>query len=357
MEKTNESVTVVIIDTARVLIATELSQDTAATVLALASDDPASWDEAVSVWARYRTPAVCETADELPFAVISHDEAPRALAVAHLWVTIDFTSLRIFTGGGFILLGRNAEWVLGDDESNERGIPLSIHLPPWWELHEGATLDAIEQPRASTVAKPVVDRDVLYGTPFLQDIAARVLEVIATEDWQTSDAMNQETSRYPFTVQVHRDWLMTPRVDLGGRMPRQLLHGAIEWSDAVVWGQHLRLQQGVTLQATPDDWPGFATAPMGSQEMCLYFDLCRQVIEASWCWCVRHGDGVTQSNAPSSSEMLVAHLRGVVESWLSEAFEGDAAPNMMIECDGAMRGRHRHRGNWGSANGGTHRRL
>jgi hypothetical protein len=333
MEKSNESVTVVIIDSSRVLMALDIPQDTAATVLALASDDPANWDEAVSVWARYRTPAVCEFADELPFELTSYEKATQGLAAVHPWVTIDFTSLRIFTGGGFTRLGRNAEWMLGDDGSNERGIPLSIHLPPWWELHEGSTLEAIDQPRANAIAKPVVDRDVLYGTPFLQDIASRVLAVFATEEWRTSDAMTRESSRYPFTVQVHRDWLMTPRLDLGGRMPRQLLHGAIEWSDAVVWGQHLRLQQGVTLQATPDDWPGFATAPMGSQEMCLYFDLCRQVIEASWCWCVRHGDGVTQPKPSSSSETLVAHLQGVVESWLSEAFEGDAAPHVMIECD------------------------
>ncbi len=37
--------------------------------------------------------------------------------------------------------------------------------------------------------------------------------------------------------------------------------------------------------AAPDDWASFATNPMGSQEMYMYFDLCREVIGAGWFWC------------------------------------------------------------------------
>lgn len=89
MEKSNESVTFVIIASSRVLMATELHLDTAVKVLSLVSDDPSSWDEALSGWARYRTPAVCEFADEVTLEVISYDEATMGLAAADPWVPIE----------------------------------------------------------------------------------------------------------------------------------------------------------------------------------------------------------------------------------------------------------------------------
>ncbi len=77
-------------------------------------------------------------------------------------------------------------------------------------------------------------------------------------------------------MEIHRDWLMTARDDLDGRRPRDLLHGAHRWSDSIVWGQRMRFEDGSPIVAAPDDVVGYVDAPMGSQEMYLYFDLCRE---------------------------------------------------------------------------------
>lgn len=86
---------------------------------------------------------------------------------------------------------------------------------------------------------------------------------------------------HALTVAVHRDWLMTPREELNGRCPRDLLHGARDWSDAIVWGQRQRFEDSAPMTAAPDDVVGFADAPMGSEEKVIYFDLCREVIDSA----------------------------------------------------------------------------
>ena len=332
MEENNDSVTVVLIDFSCMLIANDLSVDTAQTLIALVSEDPANWAEATSIWPRYQTRAVCESIDSLPFEATDRDLAMKALEESEAWVAIDFPNKRVFSGGLFLPIERDVVFAMEVDDLGDYHCPLSIHLPPWWELHVSATPDAVNQPRQSPINKPIVDRDVLYGDALLEDIAARVLAVVVSEEWKNSDGIDQENARYPFTIQVHRDWLMTPRDDLGGLMPRQLLHGAIEWSDRVTWGQRLRLMDGESVSAIPNDWSDFPTAPMGSQEMCLYFDLCRKVIEASWFWCASADRKLEHAKATHSSTQLATFLRNIRDEWLHNSFEGGSPPSFIIEC-------------------------
>ncbi len=36
-------------------------------------------------------------------------------------------------------------------------------------------------------------------------------DIVATQEWTSLDANENDRSQYEFTKQVHRDWLMTPR--------------------------------------------------------------------------------------------------------------------------------------------------
>jgi hypothetical protein len=333
MEQDDVEVTMLVIESSRCLMARNLNVDTTTTLIALISEDPASWDEAMSVWPRYRTPAVCEFVSSVPLEPTDRDEMIKALLPSDAWVAIDFHRKRVLTGGEFMPVGRDAVFAMVVDESGKQHCPLSVHLPPWWELREGVTPDVVNEPRQSPINKLNVDRDVLYGDSFLAEIAARVLEVVDSHAWHDSKARDDQKARYPFTTAIHRDWLMTPRGDLDGRMPRQLLHGAIEWIDHVTWGQRLRFEDGGPMVAAPDDWAGFPTAPMGSQEMCLYFDLCRELIEASWFWSESDDGKLARVNHELALNQLTQFLRGVEDDWLSSPFEGGSPPNFIIECD------------------------
>jgi hypothetical protein len=307
--------------------------DTALTILALVSEDPADWDQAMSVWPRYWTRPVGEFVSNLPIEPASREEAIEILKAAEAWVVVDFPSKRLLTGGSYMKVGRHEVFAMEVDEEGNQQSPMSVCIPPWWEMHEGVEVDWVHQPRQSSIVKPHVDREVLYGDALVEDLASRILDVVASDEWKNSEASEKPKARYPFTVRVHRDWLMTPRGDLGGRMPRQLLHGAFKWVDQVTFGQQLRMQEGRPAIAAPNDWPSFATAPMGSQEVCIYFDLCRELINAGWAFCV-HGDSrLMEGDRESARGPLVELLRVVKDDWLEESFEGGAPPRIIIECD------------------------
>ncbi|MGB7324811.1 MAG: hypothetical protein WBD31_08055, partial [Rubripirellula sp.] len=208
-------------------------------------------------------------------------------------------------------------------------------------LHEGVKPDEFGRPRQTPIKKPIVNREVLFGEAFLAEVSKRVLEVIATDEWLDCDAAKDKQARYPFTIRVHRDWLMTPREDLGGRTPRELLHGATDWIEKVTWGQRMRFEDGGPMIAAPDNWDGFETAPMGSQEMCLYFDLCRELLDAAWSFVAerREPSGESSATVPGGSrravkiEELAQFLRDVKDDWLSSSFEGGSPPSFIIACD------------------------
>lgn len=333
MSQENELSMLIVLESSRCLVARQLDSDTAVTLLALVSDDPSSWDEAMSVWPRYRTPAVCEFASSLPFEETDRETALAGLRTAEAWAVIDFDTKRIFTGGQFQSMERDAAYAMVVDEGGRQHCPLSIHLPPWWELHAGVVAGSVDQPRQSPIRRPHVNRDVLYGDVFLAAMAARILEAVAHDDRRSDHAGDHPPDHYSLTLAVHRDWLMTPRDDLNGRTPRELLHGANTWSDHVTWGQRLRFDDGEPLVAVPDNWDGFPTAPMGSQEMCIYFDLCRQLISAGWSWCDSdEGQRAIRQNESALSR-LTRFLGDVKEDWLSSPFEGGSPPSVIIECD------------------------
>lgn len=333
MSYEDEEATVVLLASEGTFLAQGLSFDTAITLIALVSEDPSNWTEAQSVWSRYRTVAVDEFVESLPINPSSREECFHEIEAADSWIAIDFVNKRVFTGGNFMPLESDSVFSMHVDEDGDHHDPLSIHLPPWWELHTSASAGMITEARGTPLSKPSVDREVLYGDALLEYIATNVLRVIESEPWLQSHAGDEKGNQYPFTVQVHRDWLMTPRLDLNGRMPRQLLHGATGWLDKVKWGQQRRFEDGAPMIAAPDDWTNYQTAPMGTEEISLYFDLCRELIQAGWLWFAKAEDGDEISNRQQQHLDLVTFLKDVRDIWLESSFEGGTPPSFIIECE------------------------
>lgn len=331
MMEDDAAVTVAICEAGVWHLGTALDADTALTLLALASEDPSCWDDMVSCWPRYRTPAVCEFFDNLPIAVVDRPPADGALDDTDVWVLIDLAQKRIFTGREFQLVGRDQAFAMVVDDDGQQHFPLSVHLPPWWELHEQVHAADIRQPRQSPIRRPVVNREVLFGEPLLADLAARVLAIVQSERWAQRDGDGRR-SNYPFTVEVHRDWLMTPRDDLGGLTPRQMLHGGHEWIDRVVWGQQLRFSDSGEIVAAPDDVVGDETAPLGGEEVVVYFELCRELIAGAWSWCENDETKRRLGAGEDCRPALVEFLSGVKEDWLASPFEGGSPPSFIIDC-------------------------
>ncbi|TWU02905.1 hypothetical protein [Stieleria varia] len=320
-------IVVAVLDHDECRVGRSVQYDDALTLWAVMSEDPANWDEVAAYWARYRCPVVCEFVDALPIRVSDRTEALAAINGHGNWIAIDLVQKRIFCGKDVQPLGRVATLAMVTDEKGNQHCPLPFRLPPWWELNESAATETVAMPREREIQIPQTDRLFLFGLPMIEDLAERILQV--AREGRLPDEIRGEhggpsSELHELTVEVHRDSLMTPHVTLAGRCPRDLLHGAHEWSDAIIWGQRMRFEDGAPMTAAPDDVIGFDNAPMGREEMIVYFDLCREVIQAGWLWCAK-GIGHTKQE-------LVAFLSDVRDAWMEEPFEGGSPPSFIIEC-------------------------
>lgn len=324
--------TMVVIDASGTRLAERLDSDTGLTLLGLMSEDPSCWQEALDLWPRYRSPVVCEFPRCLPLTKVDVATALSALEANSEWMVLDLVQKRVLTSPKLALLGRDPAYDMCAAGEESPSCPLFIHLPPWWELMEQVPVSAVSEPRTTPIDKPYVDRNVLYGDALLNDLAKRILAAVESSLWRTQKAATDERARYPFTVAVHRQWLMTGRPDLGGRKPRQLLHGAVDWIDKIIEGQQHRFHHTQQMIALPDSGTDFDTAPMGREEMVFYFDLCRELIDAGWMWCIAQGERQAQWGQESTRSELVAFLRDIEATWMASPFEGGASPSFSIEC-------------------------
>jgi hypothetical protein len=167
----------------------------------------------------------------------------------------------------------------------------------------------------------------LYGPTLLKDLSDRILHAARSQSINSLGTTAGQQAQYRMTVEIHREWLMTPRVELQGKTPREHLHGGSEWIRNVVHGQELRHQEGFPLLAAPTDVTDYLDAPMGTEEICTYFDLCRALIEEGWSWVATH----PLTNANSQARMI-EHLSLIQQRWMNEPRESDCPPSVVIEC-------------------------
>lgn len=334
---------VVIVEAGQYHVGERVDEDTALTLLATVSEDPASVDEMASLWPRYRTPVVPEFFDAVALQSADRDAAEAAVGRGERWLTIDLSNKRVCTGPEFFEVGRDQAFAMSSDEKQQQECLLSVHLPPWWELHEQVDAACWTAGRDAEPVIPSSNREVLYGEPLLEFIAAEVLEVVASHPRSAIDAGQPSRNtrgvpakRYELTKAVHRRWLMTPRDDLGGATPRSQLHGGREWIDRLTRGQQMRCEDGGSIVAIPDDLQSYPTAPMGLEEIVIYFDLCRELIEAAWTHCLDSeqpsaatADGIVDRGR---RQALIEQLRQTRDQWMQSPYEDDAPPAFIIEC-------------------------
>lgn len=323
------NVAVIVIDAHHIRWSPQIDDWNTATLLACVSEDPADWSEIAAVWPRYKTGPAAEFADGLPAEVADLDTVLSHLEPDEPWVAIDLPQCRIFSSTDYGNVRRNGRYGIGPDNGFGPAIRMSVHLPPWWEIHNGAQPHEISQPRASQICRPNPRRDVLWGPALANGLAARLVAVYRDEPWSDAGASDDPRARYRFTVGVHRDWLMTPRDDLGGRIPRDCLHGGIEWLDRLVEGQQWNVERGAS--RIPRSLARYDEAPMGRSEVCMYFDACREMIDAGWQWLIDHDRQTADASAEVVARRLANVLRVVQREWMLAPQESGHPPASVIQ--------------------------
>ena len=134
------------------------------------------------------------------------------------------------------------------------------------------------------IAHPAIDaRPVLFGRPLLQfivnaclslpDVSRRIADAHATTNKDTTDALAEMISG------IHARWLLTPREDLQGQSPREVL---LDHQDQIDFDLHTRsLQWSLQNEGPPClsvDSFAYRFAGFGTHEFVLYYDLIRYLI-------------------------------------------------------------------------------
>lgn len=166
------------------------------------------------------------------------------------------------------------------DKSTDISVP--YRLPADWlfvnsvDAYRWSCDRRVEQRQANL---PFDARAVLYGPALLEFIVAsgnslhRKIPDRSKNDEATQDALTNEVSR------IHADWLMTPREDLRGRSPREVL---LEKREFIDFDLETRCWQWTMVGEGPpclaSDSFAFRFGGFGTHEWVVYYDLVRHLL-------------------------------------------------------------------------------
>ncbi|MCM3873123.1 MAG: hypothetical protein ND895_20770 [Pyrinomonadaceae bacterium] len=154
------------------------------------------------------------------------------------------------------------------------------------------------------------------------------------EGQQSDNSVQSEILRQQIS-QVHARWLMTPRDDLQGHSPRELL---LARQDLIDYDMHTRSMQWSMLGEGPPclatDSFAYRFAGFGTHEWVIYYDLVRHLLSSG----LQElggpfGKGETEKNNSRALEAEIARLERLQKEWLEQPQEdyGGRIPALLIE--------------------------
>lgn len=230
-------------------------------------------------------------------------------------------------------------------EGHESAAWVSYHLSDDWLILRDLEgwLTRAEERRRKRAAKPSIDvREVLYGQVvehIVEECFAAREGVAPDRQWRPSEGWSwrelpekaegdEPPTSYDAVAEIHARWLMTPRDDLRGESPRDVL---LAKRDFLTWDLQDRQNQWSMLGECPPplnrESAAFQFAGMGIHENVLYYDLTRHLVWECWVRVVEpgrdRGDGEPSARGsehrptdPTKAEET-ADLRRLKDQWLS----------------------------------------
>lgn len=283
--------------------------------VAALSAEPETIPELVAALARYIRPRDGST----PFACFRSDKQIDAERWDAGILIIDLAARIVAIESSYSQPDREGE-VHYHDGTQLTDIPVLYRLPDDWlfvnspEAYQWARERRANERLAHT---PLDVREVLYGDQLLEFIVTECRKI----DASAIAANNSATDADPLLLEVisiHSRWLMTPREDLRGDSPRDVLLVKREFID---FDHHTR-----TLQWT---WQGegppclsteslaYRFAGFGTHEWVIYYDLVRHLIWSAV-------ENVRQTSVCRDRETVdqftneTAHLNELKTNWLEQ---------------------------------------
>ena len=239
------------------------------------------------------------------------------------------------------------------DGSNDQDCPIKYQLDPdeWLFLDSvnGFETRHYSRQQLRTLNPPLDARPVLYGRPLDEFLAKQIFQSISEsnrteiataptsetsaqtsqsvspasdltqeEHWHETDNPDDVDPLSKQISEIHKTWLITPREDLRGKSPREVM---LAKTDLISFDLESRcLQWSILLEGPPClDRNSFAYrfAGFGQHEWVIYYYLIRSLISQG----INAALATQSSNAETKIDELIAKLEDVKLQWLSEPNE------------------------------------
>jgi hypothetical protein len=184
------------------------------------------------------------------------------------------------------------------------------------EIAAAVRVQRIEQARQRQAMKP-------RHSPDEEDAAPLTAEEITAQTWPGQE--EYDGLFYDTLKQIHADWLLTPRDDLGGKSPREI---AFDRRDHLTWDLQDRCEDWSALGVCP---PGLAESShayrygaFGTHELVKYYDLVRELLWSCWgqlSQMAQSSDSAQRLEFLTVGDFLaleVPRLEAVYEEWLDK---------------------------------------
>lgn len=293
----------------------------------LMADDPGVWEDLALLWPRYQYLGQgAESFEDLGFKAIAIESALKFLNGTESWLLADLRQKRlIFSGKASSLRS------LAGSDGTYIATFTPRDLAPWWEVSHVAEITADTLCRETPLVLPNSCRNILWGKPLCRFFAQGMSESVRSmpDCWHELIEARRPEDR-SLTVEIHRDWLMTPREDLGGCTPREKLHFAMEWIERLTLDQEANRYGGGSAEAVPCALSNYDSAPMGRVEVIFYFHACRKILSDGWDWLLKHHPHDVPVDVV---EHLSAFLYRSLQTFLKTPNEDDLTPEFIILQD------------------------
>lgn len=271
-------------------------------IVAALSAEPETIEELQDVLARF-LPAAAERAFLDGWeSGIRAEPCEAGLAIVDLaarLIVVQVPDYEIGPSGGIGLVDSNGEMV---------GMP--YHLAgDWLFAYDFAGWEELakERRRARRANPPVDTRPVLYD-----QVCAFIVESCRAAAAEMTTPLD-DRARYDTLSAIHARWLTTPRADLRGQAPRDVLlarKGHIDWDlqdRSHQWTMQLRCPPGLSVDSTAYRCGGY-----GTHEIVIYYYLVRFLLGDCW-------ERLAGPERPALSDhsMEIRRLEAMRDEWLA----------------------------------------
>jgi hypothetical protein len=283
----------------------EVHGSTGDAIVAALSAEPETIDELSLAFRRYRAP----DDDHSPFDHFSPSTNFKSHDAGI--VVIDLAGRTIGYESTYSYPGREGAIRLRTGNSDEY-LPIRFRLPEDWMFVKSIPLfeGTAARRREERLANPPADsRAVLYGKPMIEFIIGEI-------------GANLDSTDEDLFISIHAKWFMTPRDDLQGKTPREVMFEKRKFIDFDLFSRETQWSfTGICPPPLLEKFAAYKFAGFGTHEIVTYYYLFRHLLEKGW------------DRRKGGFDLRSEDLETAMAEWMKTPEDFNRTPHDIINCE------------------------